>query len=169
MPAQRRPASIFSVTAALLACGAAFGSFAAVLAAAIGFRLTGQSFVRYGVNLLPFVAWVGAVLGVSLLPATAWVFLRRVRLGLVLAATFVGAVAGGVAGWLLPGYPDDLMGGPPAGVLSLQSVHGVIGGVAGFALAAVILRVKFSPGRAADLAVARPAAWQPYSRPMDCR
>jgi len=148
MPAQRSSTRILAVTAALLASGAAFGALAAVAAAAIGFPITGQTFGQQGMSVLPLVAGAGAVLGAPLLPVTMWLFLRRVPLGLALLGTFVGAVAGGVGGWILPGYPDDVMFGPRVSLLSLQSVHAMIGGAAGFALAAVILRLKFSAARA---------------------
>lgn len=150
MPAQRSTTRILAVTAVLLAFGAAFGALAAVAAAAIGFPITGQTFDQQGMSVLPLVAGAGAVLGAPLLPVTMWLFLRRVPLGLALLGTFVGAVAGGVAGWVLPGYPDDVMWGPPVALLSLQSVHGIIGGAVGFAVAAVILRLKFSAARATD-------------------
>lgn len=155
--AARSRGRIFGVTAALLASGAAFGALAAVLAALIGLTATGQSWVRYHVNFLPLIALVGAVLGAPLLPVTAWLFLRRVPLGLSLAGTFAGAVAGGIVGWMLPGTPADLMFGAPAGWLSLQEVHAVLGGVFGFALAAVVLRVRFAAGRV-ERPVARAAA-----------
>jgi len=157
MPVQRSTPRILAVTAALLAFGAAFGALAAVAAAAIGFPITGRTFGQQGMSLLPLVAGAGAVLGAPLLPVTMWLFLRRVPLGLALLGTFVGAVAGGVAGWMLPGVPDDLMFGPPTPLLSLQSVHAVIGGAVGFALAAVILRLKFSAGRGTDRPAPRTA------------
>lgn len=153
MPVQRSSTRILAVTAALLAFGAAFGALAAVAAAAIGFPITGQTFGQRGMSVLPLVAGAGAVLGAPLLPVTMWLFLRRVPLGLALLGTFVGAVAGGVAGWALPGAPDDLTMASVS-LLSLQSVHAMIGGAVGFALAAVILRLKFSAARATD----RPAA-----------
>ncbi|HET7462230.1 MAG TPA: hypothetical protein VFJ82_13320 [Longimicrobium sp.] len=142
------------MTAVLLASGAAFGALAAVVAAWIGFAITGQAFVLYHHSLLPLVALVGGVLGAPLLPAAMWLLLRRVPLGVALAGTFAAAVLGGIAGWVLPGTPDDVWWGS-APLLSLQSTHGVLGGLVGFCLAAVMLRVKFSSRR--EMAAARVA------------
>jgi hypothetical protein len=64
-----------------------------------------------------------------LLPATAWIFLRRVPLGLALLGTLVGTVVGGALGWIVGIGNDPIQGG-------------LVGAFAGFAGAALLLRLR---------------------------
>lgn len=126
-----RPLRIAAVTAGLLAAGALAGAVAANVALLVAARLTHAPLPLGARQPMLFVAMVGALFGGVLLPLTAWLFLRRVPIGLALLGTLLGTIAGGVAGWVL------LLGGDP--------INGGVGGaVAGFALAALLLRLRAS-------------------------
>jgi hypothetical protein len=126
-----RSLRIAAVTAGLLLAGAVAGAVAADVAVAIALAITGSPIRAAGFEPLMFVAVVGALFGGVLLPVTAWLFLRRVPLGLALLGTLAGTVVGGVLGWVFPPMGDMVQGG-------------VIGAVAGFALAALVLRLRAS-------------------------
>ena len=125
-----RSLRIVAVTAGLLMAGAVAGAVAAVAAVAIAIALTASP-VTLTPEPLVFAGMVGAFFGGVLLPVTAWIFLRRVPLGLALLGTLLGTIIGGVLGWVV-----HLTGDPVEG--------GVIGAVAGFAVAALLLRLRAS-------------------------
>ena len=140
-----RPVRIVLVTLGLCLAGAVFGALAAVVAFALASGLTGGFDVVFYADVLAFVAAVGAVFGGVLLPVTCWVLLRRVPLGLAVMGTVAGTVLGGALGWML--LPDSI-------------IHPVLGAVAGFFCAALLLRLRASAPRAPRGAAAR-AARQP--------
>lgn len=125
-----RSLRIVAVTGGLLAGGAVAGALAAVAAVLIAVAVTGPGMESDWEPLL-FIASVGALFGGVLLPITAWLFLRRVPLGLALLGTVVGTILGGSLGWILRRGGDVIEGG-------------VIGAFAGFALAALLLRLRAS-------------------------
>src|SRR6185436_9555761 len=132
-----RTLRIFAVTAGLLAAGAVLGALAAVAALAIGLAASGEpvGWVSHtDREMMSIVAILGALFGGVLLPATAWIFLRRVPLGLALLGTLVGTVVGGALGWVVGMRHDPIQGG-------------LIGAFAGFAGAALLLRLRASAPR----------------------
>jgi hypothetical protein len=126
-----RSLRIVAVTGGLLAGGAVAGAVAAVIAVLIALTVT-QTTLGPDWTPLLFVACVGALFGGVLLPITAWLFLRRVPLGLALLGTVLGTIVGGTLGWIVR------MGG----VNEIQG--GVLGSLAGFAVAALLLRLRVS-------------------------
>lgn len=126
-----QPLRIAAVTAGLLAAGALAGAIAAMVAVAIAILLTGSPISLHDGEPLIFAGMVGALFGGLLLPVTAWIFLRRVPLGLALLGTLLGTIIGGVLGWVfeLGGYPVE---------------GGLWGAFGGFALAALLLRLRAS-------------------------
>ena len=124
-----RTGRILAVTAGLIAGGALFGALAAVVALLIGVAATDHLRDVMNAELLELVAGVGAVFGGVLFPTAGFVVLRRVPLGLALLGTLVGAVAGGVTGWMLRG--QDIM----------QVYHAIIGALIGFLAATIALRL----------------------------
>lgn len=124
-----RTGRILAVTAGLIAGGALFGALAAVVALMIGVAATDHLRDVMNAELLELVAGVGAVFGGVLFPTAGFVVLRRVPLGLALLGTLVGAVAGGVTGWMLRG--QDIM----------QVYHAIIGALIGFLAATIALRL----------------------------
>lgn len=128
---------IAAVTAGLLAAGAVAGAIAAMVAVVIALAVTDGPITLSDGEPLIVAGMVGAFFGGLLLPATAWIFLRRVPLGLAVLGTLLGTIAGGVLGWVfeLGGYPAE---------------GGLIGAFGGFALAALLLRLRASaPARKA--------------------
>jgi hypothetical protein len=127
-----RSLRIAAVTAGLLVAGAVAGAVAADVALLIALAVGGTPVAlnHVGEPLL-FVGAVGALFGGVLLPVTAWIFLRRVPLGLALLGTLLGTILGGVGGWVLSRAGDPVQGG-------------VVGAVIGFALAALLLRLRAS-------------------------
>jgi len=126
-----RPLRIAAVTAGLLVAGALVGAVAAAIALAVAVSLTGTPLPITHSGALEFAAMVGAVYGGGLLPVTAWIFLRRVPIGLALLGLLLGTIAGGVLGWIV--HPDGDMAN-----------SGVWGAMLGFALAALLLRLRAS-------------------------
>jgi hypothetical protein len=124
-----RTGRILAVTLGLMAGGALFGAIAAVVALMIGVAATDHVGSVMNAELLELVAGVGAVFGGVLFPTAGFVVLRRVPLWLALLGTLVGAVAGGVGGWMLPGHDID------------QVYHAIIGALVGFLCATLALRV----------------------------
>jgi hypothetical protein len=82
-------------------------------------------------EMFAIVAMIGALFGGVLLPATAWIFLRRVPLGLAVLGTLVGTILGGSLGWVVMYGHGEIQGG-------------LVGGLAGFAGAALLLRLRAS-------------------------
>ena len=117
---------IVAVTAGLAATGAVVGSVLGALTI-IGWivvesrRLTGSDWPVIGV-----AAVAGAAIGAVLAPIFAWALLRTVPLGRAILGTAVGTVAGVVVGPLIHA----------AGLIP--------GALAGFAIAAVALRLTAS-------------------------
>jgi hypothetical protein len=131
-----RSLRIVAVTLGLLAAGAVAGALAAVAALAIGLWLSGQAVgtTHNDGDMLAIVGTLGALFGGVLLPATAWLFLRRVPLGLAVLSTLLGTIVGSVLGWVVPLGHDHLQ-------------RGLIGAFAGFAAAALLLRIRASAPR----------------------
>ena len=131
-----RTLRIFAVTVGLLAAGAVLGALAAAAALAIALAASGEpvGLVSHtDREMMSIVAILGALFGGVLLPATAWLFLRRVPLGLALLGTLIGTIVGGALGWVV-GLPDEVQGG-------------LFGAFAGFACAALLLRLRASAPR----------------------
>jgi hypothetical protein len=131
-----RALRIVAVTVGLLAAGAVAGAVAAVVALALALTLSGEGIGTTPMDrgMLAFAAMVGAFFGGVLLPATAWIFLRRVPLGLAVLGTLLGTIVGGVLGWVVPLGHDEIQ-------------RGLIGAFAGFAAAALLLRLRASAPR----------------------
>jgi uncharacterized membrane protein len=125
---------IAAVTAGLLVAGAVAGFIAADVAflIAVAFENPGPELIT--LEPLLFVGSLGALLGGVLLPITAWLFLRRVPLGLAVLGTLLGTVVGGALGWILSSAPYQIQGG-------------LGGAFAGFALSALLLRLRASAPR----------------------
>ncbi|HEX6748253.1 MAG TPA: hypothetical protein VF092_13235 [Longimicrobium sp.] len=151
----KRTARILVVTAGLFAGGALFGAASAVASLLIGTALRGNLQDAFAHGAVGFVAVVGAVFGMALFPAAAWLLMRRVPVGLALAGTGAGTVAGGVLGWLIPANDAFLISvGPVSG--PDQAVDAVTGAVIGFVLSIVFLRIataRAARRRAAGVAV----------------
>ena len=128
-----RPIRIAAVTAGLLVAGAIAGALAADAALLLALGLKDGELALAG-EALGFVAVVGALFGGVLLPITAWLFLRRVPLGLALLGTVIGTVIGGSLGWIVRYGGNEINGG-------------VMGACAGFACAALLLRLRASAPR----------------------
>lgn len=124
---------IAAVTGGLLVAGAVAGAIAADVALLIAAALDGNGPELIGLEPMLFVGSVGALLGGVLLPITAWLFLRRVPIGLAVLGTLLGTVVGGALGWIL---------------FSGDQIRGGLGGAfAGFALSALLLRLRASAPR----------------------
>lgn len=121
------------VTAGLLAAGAVFGALAGMVGVAVAIALTDGLSYALDPLALGFAAMAGAFLGGILFPAAAWLLMRRVPLGLAVAGTLLGTVAGGVLGWVVADAAD------PIGI----SVAAAMGG---FAVSCVGLRLRYSRG-----------------------
>jgi len=121
------------VTVGLLVAGAVAGALAADAALLIAVGLSERA-LGIPRDTLGFVAAVGALFGGVLLPITAWLFLRRVPLGLALLGTVIGTVIGGSLGWVVGIGGDAIRAG-------------VAGAFAGFACAALLLRLRASAPR----------------------
>jgi hypothetical protein len=129
-----RALRIFAVTVGLLAAGAVAGALAAAVALAIALVVSGEPvglISQADREMFAIVAMIGALFGGVLLPATAWIFLRRVPLGLAVLGTLVGTILGGSLGWVVMYGHGEIQGG-------------LVGGLAGFAGAALLLRLRAS-------------------------
>ncbi len=131
-----RTLRIIAVTAGLLGAGAVAGALAGVAALLIAMWVSGIGVMGTSLDgeMLAFVALLGGLFGGVLLPATAWIFLRRVPLGLALLGTLLGTIVGGVLGWVVRLGTNEIQGG-------------LIGAFAGFAIAALLLRLRASAPR----------------------
>ena len=126
-----RPLRIAAVTGGMLLVGALAGAVAAALALLVAIALTHPPFHLAVWGVLALAGMIGAVYGGVLLPVTAWILLRRVPIGLALLGLVLGTVIGGVLGWVSH-LGRDL------------STGGVYGAMLGFALAAILLRLRAS-------------------------
>jgi hypothetical protein len=129
-----RTTRIVAVTVGLLAAGAVAGAVAADAALFLASALDGGGVALNDWEPLLVVAAIGALFGGVLLPITAWLFLRRVPLGLALLGTVVGTIVGGALGWIVRLGSNEIQGG-------------VMGAFAGFAVAALLLRLRASAPR----------------------
>jgi len=123
------------VTILLTGLGALFGALAGMLVAVALMSLDGVSHVGLDRALLEFGTSVGAPLGAVLFPLAGWALMRQVALGRALVGTVLGTLAGAIIGWVWPPVVDrvsDLM----------------VGAVAGFAVAVLILRRLATSARA---------------------
>lgn len=117
-----RAKRIVQVTAGLALAGFTFGGIAgAVLIFLLGFPADGWTVVP---EILLLGAAFGAVFGIVLGPIGAWLLMRDVPLGLAVGGTTLGTIIGGAAAFVSEA-PDSILYGP----------------VAGFAVAAVALRI----------------------------
>lgn len=116
---------IAGVSVALAGTGAVLG--AGLTAAVMGLVGVGVRLAAINVPMasLPIVAGLGGVLGAVLTPLTAFSLLRHVALGKALLGTMLGMAVGTSAGLVATG----------------QLVVAAGAGVAGFVLAALVLRV----------------------------
>jgi hypothetical protein len=117
--------------------GATSGAVAGALVAALVSVAEGRSLGAIDAELLGIGAMFGAPLGAVLLPVAAWLLMRYVPLGQALAATLIGTVGGGVAGWFLP-------------VGTAQVSRTLLGGGIGFALGVGIVRGLTNTRRGAN-------------------
>lgn len=131
---------VLAVTGGLVVAGALFGAVAAVAGLAVLSIFYGDFPDALGLGA---GALAGAALGAVSAPAAGWLLLRRVPLGKAIAWTTLSTVLGGVAGW----------GIQSVGRVTQNRIEtALIGALAGFILAAVVLRVR--AGRAAPAAAA---------------
>ena len=137
-----RPARILAVTLGLTLTGAVFGGLAGVVAFALAVLVTEGFIGAADVQILPFAGYFGAAIGAVAAPAAGWLLLRRVPLGRAVVSTVAGAVAGGVTGWTLGEQFATTLDGVSA--LGDPFVSAVLGAVAGFLIAAFILRRRAS-------------------------
>lgn len=138
-----RPARILAVTLGLTLTGAVFGGLAGVVAFAFAILITEGSIGAGDFQILPFAGYFGSAIGAVAAPAAGWLLLRRVPLGRAVVSTVAGAVAGGVIGWTLgEQFATTLDGVVPA--LGDPFVSAVLGAVAGFLIAGLILRRRAS-------------------------
>lgn len=131
------PARIAAVTGGLMVAGALLGSVAAVVGAGVAVAVTDGVGVAVSWPILGWAGIIGAVLGAPLLPATSFLLLRRVPLGLSWLGTTLGTMLGGIPGWIAA----RMYSGNPI-------VWPLAAAMAGFFLAVLVLRLRFSAGAA---------------------
>lgn len=149
-----RVGRIIAVTLGLSIAGAIFGAVAGVIALVVLIVLSGGAQDSRSPPILEMAvlpAMIGAGLGAVGAPAIAWLLLRYVPLGKAVAWSTVGSVVGGVAGWSLATVLDRANHAIDTG-LATQAKGVILGAVAGFLAAALILRlrVRASRGRASS-------------------
>jgi hypothetical protein len=103
------------------------GAVTSVTALLIATALTEGVPVPIHFDVLIFVAGFGAVLGTIAAPAGGWLLLRHVPLGRAMLWSVLGTVVGAVTLWTVPLGRD-------------QIGRAIIGAVAGFLVAAIVLR-----------------------------
>lgn len=124
-------ARISVVTASLALAGAVIGALlGAGLLAILGFLADGPGREPYVWIAFDLAAVAGAVLGGIGLPVVAWTLLRHVPYSRIVLETGLGTVIGASIGYL--GF-------------ALNPVTAVVGGVAGFLLGALQLRIRRKP------------------------
>jgi hypothetical protein len=145
---------IIAVTVGLSVAGAIFGALAAVMGLVVLTVLSGGGAPMLDMAVIPAI--LGASLGAVGAPAIAWLLLRYVPLGKAIAWSTVGTAAGGVVGWLLATVLDRASPGIDTAVGS-QVRGAILGAIAGFLAAALILRLRAARGKASSTA-GRPVA-----------
>ena len=152
-----RPARILAVTLGLTLTGAVFGGLAGVVAFALAILITEGSIGAVDFQILPFAGYFGAAIGAVAAPAAGWLLLRRVPLGRAVVSTVAGAVAGGVTGWTLGEQFATTLDGVVS-ALGDPFVSAVLGAVAGFLIAAFIVRRRASMRDKRSVKLEEPAA-----------
>lgn len=125
MVAAPRARRIVLVTAGLMGVGAVAGALCGAAAATVVGAIHGwrSTIVSLG-ETIAVGAIFGAMVGAIAAPVISWVLLRRVPLGRAIAGTAVGTVAGAAAGELLaPRGPDAILGGFAGFVLAALCLH----------------------------------------------
>lgn len=126
-----RTRRVLIATAALAATGGALGALCAGLGLAV------LRMVREGIGGLLdpgaylVTAGVGAAIGAVITPVFVWTLLRHVPLGRAIAQSLLGTLLGALLGWFVP------LVGP------------IFGAIAGFAVAALRLRLVAGKERVA--------------------
>ena len=117
------------ITLGLVAAGALCGGAAGVLTLALAlFIARGPGVVIEAIPFYWVAACIGGALGAVMLPLTGWLVLRHVSFGRAFAGLIAGTVGGALLGWLAARPARE-------GI-----VGALIGGVAGYAIAAAVLR-----------------------------
>jgi hypothetical protein len=124
-----RATRILAVTGGLILTGALLGGIAGAAALGVSLAIT-EGLGRQLPGALLFGGILGAAIGSVAAPLAGWILLRRVPLGRAIGWTTLGAVAGGVIGWLLR---LDVPGPVPAPIA---------GALVGFLIPALILRLR---------------------------
>jgi len=106
--------------------GAVAGGISALIVGAISTWSLADIFNGF---LFLFGATIGAPLGTLLLPFAAWTVMRHVPFGRALAGTVTGTFVGGLIGWFITQDSHVLF-------------RSVTGGIVGFTVAAVLLRLR---------------------------
>jgi hypothetical protein len=138
---------IITVTLGLSIAGAIFGALAGVIGLVVLTVLTGGGLPMLDMAVVPAI--LGATFGAVGAPAIAWLLLRYVPLGKAVAWGTVGTAAGGVGGWLLATVVDRASPGLATAVES-QVKGAILGAIAGFLTAALILRIRAARGKASS-------------------
>ena len=131
IPMKRRVRITLSIAGlGALAGGVAGGVLASVVVAILAVD------ARQLLDWFPYVigAEFGAPLGAILLPIAAWTLMRHVTFGRAVLGTIAGALIGGFVGYFVSPKID----GPDVNAL----FRSLAGGVLGFALAAILLRLR---------------------------
>jgi len=124
---------IVAVTAALSVVGALFGALAGAAALALSLLVTGSGGLgSVASTAFLYAALIGAALGALGAPAAAWLLLRHVPIGKAIFWSGLGATVGGAGGLLA--------------TVALQAGdeirNAVLGAIAGFLVAALVLRLR---------------------------
>ena len=93
---------IFVVTLGLAVVGALLGAVAGVFTLAICLTLSSDFEHLREPRLFAAAATLGAMVGTACVPPAWWLLLQGIPPGRALAGLTLGAIGGGVAGWLLP-------------------------------------------------------------------
>lgn len=118
------------VTAGVAVFGAVAGAVAGGLSAILVGAVMDGSFRQLFDGFLFLIgAEIGAPLGAVFFPIAAWTLMRHVPFGRAFVGVVAGTLIGGFAGWF--------MGGRALGL-----VPSIGGGTIGFAIAAVLLRLR---------------------------
>jgi len=133
LPARATIGRVARVTGALAVAGAAVGAFAAPITGLLWAAITGGGGVpeTLHASYLIEAALLGAFLGFLATPLVLWGLLRHVSFGRVLVAGVPATMTGALIGdRLYPSVPHELWVNGP-----------LVGAMAGFAVAAIGLRV----------------------------